>query len=106
MLDKLHSVLRHYQLVHSREIFWCVGNIACHSPEVCVTLVNNEIFRVVVNQMNNPDILTRKEAIIAVGNVLVTLRPEHVMQLLEQYGDLLTVYLNGLQLISSEDVIL
>ena len=56
--------------------------------------------------MNNPEILTRKEAIITAGNVLITLRPDHAMQLIEQYQDLLTSYLNGLQLISSEDVIL
>ena len=83
VLDRLHAVLRQYHQVANREIFWCVGNIACHSPEVCIGLVNNAIFSVIVSNMSNPEILTRKEAIITIGNVLITLSPDHAMQLIE-----------------------
>ena len=97
VLDTLHSALRYDKAVANREILWCFSNIACHSPEVCVVLVNNAVFDVIVKTMKiSNDLQTRKETYYVVGNVFNTLHPKDAMQLITQSDDLLTAYLKGL----------
>lgn len=74
MLSRLHAVILLEQPKEIRECMFALSNIAAHSDQTALLLIQDDIFATVVQLMNSTVLDLRKEAVFCVTNVLNNLR--------------------------------
>ena len=105
VIGRLHADLNLSNQEMVTEALWATSNLAADLPNVCKTLVQNEIFDRILSLAKSQVLKIRKEALITLSHVATTLDSVDMIKLCLSYEELLETLVLGLKMTTDQSLL-